>query len=94
MNRLIFVILVSVSVTYHVEAQSRKLCVVNDPSGTPLNVRARPYGRILGALHNGVRVYRLETVTDNRGDDWSHVVPLGGGREGWVFRDYVQCGVD
>ena len=72
-------------------AQSSKVCTVSDPSPTPLNVCERPYGRIVGALHNGAHVYRLRTTTDNRGDDWSYVVPLEGGKAGWVFRDYVVC---
>lgn len=72
-------------------AQSRRVCIVTDPSGTPLNVRAAPYGAIRGALYNGVRVYRMRTTTDNQGNEWSYVVPLEGGREGWVFRSYVTC---
>lgn len=75
-------------------AQSGKICVVNDPSPTPLNVRDRPYGRIVGALHNGTHVYRVRTRTDYQGDDWSYIVPLEGGRAGWVFRNYVTCAFD
>jgi hypothetical protein len=72
-------------------AQSGRVCIVTDPTGTPLNVRAAPYGAIRGALHNGAQVYRTRTTTDTQGDDWSYVVPLGGGKEGWVFRSYVTC---
>lgn len=42
-------------------------CVVNDPSGTPLNVRTQPRGSILGALHNGVRVRIVDTAHDENG---------------------------
>jgi hypothetical protein len=36
-------------------------CVVGDPTGTPLNVRSRPNGPILGALHNDTPVLVLAT---------------------------------
>ena len=84
----------SLALTGVAAPQSGKVCVVNDPSPTPLNVRDRPYGRILGALHNGTRVYRVRTTTDYQGNDWSYVVPLEGGRAGWVFRSYVTCAFD
>ena len=32
------------------------VCIVSDPTGTPLNVRATPNGRIIGSLSNGTRV--------------------------------------
>ena len=32
------------------------VCVVADPTGTPLNVRSAPNGTILGALHNDTPV--------------------------------------
>ncbi len=66
-------------------------CLVNDPTGTPLNVRARPYGRILGALHNGIAVRILDTTFDNSGRPWVYIVPLGPGRRGWVYRSYLDC---
>jgi hypothetical protein len=72
-------------------AQGRRVCTVTDPTGTPLNVRASPNGAIRGGLYNGVRVYRVQTTTDSQGKDWSYVVPLEGGKEGWVFRNYVSC---
>ena len=66
-------------------------CMVTDPTGTPLNVRAEPNGAILGALHNGVSVQRMETVADARGRPWSFVVPYEGGKAGWIFREFVSC---
>jgi Bacterial SH3 domain len=65
-------------------------CVVADPTGTPLNVRNRPNGAILGALHNDTRV----VVTDSAiasGKVWSKVVPVEAGKVGWVFRSYLDC---
>ena len=62
-------------------------CVVNDPTMTPLNVRARPkYGPILGALNNN----QLVVIMEDRGD-WVLVVPHEGpGKRGWVWRNYLE----
>jgi hypothetical protein len=67
-------------------------CIVNDPTGTPLNVRARPNGAILGALHNGAAVQVLEVIYDRGGRSWAYIAPLGAGRRGWVFGGYLTCG--
>jgi hypothetical protein len=67
-------------------------CMVNDPTGTPLNVRARPNGAILGALHNGAPVQVLQVVHDSGGRPWAYIAPLGAGRRGWVFGNFLTCG--
>lgn len=36
-------------------ALAQDVYVVNDPTGTPLNVRSQPNGAILGALYNDDR---------------------------------------
>ena len=50
-------------------------CVVSDSTGTPLNVRSRPNGPILGGLHNGTRVSMSDMVTVN-GRQWAKVRPM------------------
>ena len=72
-------------------AMAQGRCVVTDPTGTPLNVRAEPNGSIVGALFNGVAVRQLDTVVDERGRAWSLVAPADGGKTGWVFRAFVRC---
>jgi hypothetical protein len=67
-------------------------CIVADPSGTPLNVRAHPNGPIRGALHNGAAVEVLQRTFDADGDPWVFVAPVGPGKAGWVFRNYLTCG--
>ena len=67
-------------------------CTVNDPSGTPLNVRASPYGAILGALQNGALVKVQKETSDRRGDAWAYIVPVQAGKTGWAFRKYLSCG--
>lgn len=64
-------------------------CIVADPTGTPLNVRAEPKGRILSILENGIAVQ----VTDETwvgGKRWVRVSADDGTR-GWVFADYLDC---
>ena len=70
--------------------RSKKACVVADPTGTPLNVRNRPNGPILGALANDNQVF-ITDVTEVGGRKWAKVVPLGEGKTGWVFQDYLTC---
>ena len=64
-------------------------CVVADPTGTPLNVRGTPNGAVLGALHNDTRVIVAETRLAG-GQKWARVVPEIG-KQGWVFRNYLNC---
>lgn len=68
-----------------------QICITQDPSGTPLNVRARPYGPILGALNNGVQVRLLDMASDREGKPWAYIVPKSAGRAGWVYREYIDC---
>jgi uncharacterized protein YraI len=69
-------------------AAMAETCTVNDPTGTPLNVRARPdNGPILGALNNGTLVIVQETR-----EKWVRIVPtIEGAKDGWVFREYLNC---
>jgi hypothetical protein len=69
-----------------------QVCVVNDPTGTPLNVRSRPNGPILGALYNGAAVQVLDSTFDSSGRRWAYIAPLEAGKRGWVFRAYLNCG--
>ncbi|MEM6761912.1 MAG: SH3 domain-containing protein [Pseudomonadota bacterium] len=68
-------------------------CSVNDPTGTPLNVRSAPQGTVQGTLQNGVEVEIIATARDNRGRPWVRVKPPGATQVyGWLFRDYLWCG--
>jgi uncharacterized protein YraI len=64
-------------------------CIVTDPTGTPLNVRSTPNGRIVGALHNDMQVGIVAYALVD-GKRWVRVIP-GIGKTGWVFADYVSC---
>jgi uncharacterized protein YraI len=71
-------------------AVAQMKCTVNDPTGTPLNVRSEPNGPIRGSLYNGARVDLWELVYV-RDKPWARVTPVGPGKSGWVFRQYLKC---
>lgn len=64
-------------------------CVVADPTGTPLNVRVKPEGRVLSALGNGMAVETLDERTLG-GKRWAKVA-ANGAVLGWVFAAYLDC---
>ena len=69
-------------------------CLVNDPTGTPLNVRASPQSTIVDTLPNGKRVSIQEIKRDNQAKTWARISRGAGGSLGWVFLDYLQCESD
>jgi len=77
----------AIPVHAHVDAV---VCTVEDPTGTPLNVRNRPNGTLVGALHNDADVLVTQNAIVN-GKVWSKVVPIGAGKEGWVFYNFLSC---
>ncbi|WP_201723448.1 MULTISPECIES: SH3 domain-containing protein [unclassified Ensifer] len=64
-------------------------CTVADPTGTPLNVRDAPNGRVVMTLSNGARVHRTAERELN-GKRWS-LVANEAGTLGWVFSAYLGC---
>jgi len=73
------------------QAASADRCRVTDPTGTPLNVRDAPQGRILGKVANGRLVQMIETDSDRNGKTWARVGTMDGRPMGWVFREFVSC---
>jgi hypothetical protein len=75
-------------------AQAEDVCKVTDPTGTPLNVRQTPNGRIVGTLKNGREVYIEETASDDKGKPWAKVSVVNKGKKqvlGWVLREFISC---
>lgn len=71
-----------------------KICTVADPTGTPLNIREEPNGRILGTWENGVRVRPYDQQTVN-GKAWYAVERYAeDNKAGWVFDAYLACEED
>jgi uncharacterized protein YraI len=63
-------------------------CRIADPSGTPLNVRDGPNGRITGTLPNGLSV----RILSDEGQTWARIGEAVSGQPlGWVFRRYLDC---
>ena len=75
------------------QAQLNIPCVVNDTSGTPLNVRATPGGRIVNKLKNGTKVIVVNAVAGD-GPSWMQVSVVRRGKRivlGWVVERYLSC---
>ena len=67
-------------------------CKVTDPTGTPLNVRESPNGKIIGTLPNGSTVAIVAEKNAANGKPWVKVVDHATRKPiGWVFREFVFC---
>lgn len=73
------------------------LCQVSDPTGTPLNVRVKPYGTIVTSLKNGKLLLPIfkERAYDKKGNAWVPVKDhLTGKYLGYVYEKYLFCWVE
>jgi len=76
-------------------AHAGDTCRVNDPTGTPLNLRASPNGHIVRTLSNGDHVTLLDRASDRGAKTWVHVGNYEDSKPiGWVFREFLACGID
>jgi uncharacterized protein YgiM (DUF1202 family) len=66
------------------------VCTVVDPTGTPLNVRSGPNGKILSNLRKGSKVEVVDH-TDHKGKRWARVAKFQDATYGWVFEAYLTC---
>ena len=87
-------VVATLAVALHVAGQGHAQqdegrCLVNDPTDTPLNVRAAPNGDILTTLSNGMRVDPVDETLHNS-KRWL-LVNRFGERLGWVFGNYILC---
>lgn len=66
------------------------ICSVQDPTGTPLNVRAKPGGKILTTVRNGTSV---DIDTGTAASKWARIRFTRGRKTitGWVLRDFLSC---
>lgn len=74
--------------------QSEKICQVTDPTGTPLNVRLQPNGKVINQIRNGKNVFVQSFASDNRGKPWVLVAVKNQGNYkiiGYVLREFVSC---
>lgn len=73
------------------QRQSTLRCTVADPTGTPLNIRDKPNGAIVGTLPNGFPV-EIARPAAQAGANWVEIANAGAGAPaGWVYRPYIEC---
>ena len=67
-------------------------CTVADPTGTPLNLRDLPRGKVIGKLKNGTVVYKTSDMYDTEYRNWSEIKLSRRGRtKGWVVTEFLDC---
>jgi hypothetical protein len=74
--------------------QGGKTCRVSDPTGTLLNIRSSPNGRIIGKIQNGRNVYIQSVERDLKGKPWVLIAVKERGRFrtlGFVLREFIGC---
>lgn len=93
-SMLCFLFLVGVLVIAGAQNAQAQRCKITDPTGTPLNVRSSPNGRIVGKVRNGVIVHIVNNSTDRNGRAWAKIEVERRNRFvvlGWVFREFISC---
>ena len=89
-----FLFLVGVLAFAGVQNAQAQRCKITDPTGTPLNVRASPNGKILRKIANGTIVFIEQTTSDSKNRPWAQIsINVKNGRRvlGWVFREFISC---
>ncbi|MEP6904295.1 MAG: SH3 domain-containing protein [Actinomycetota bacterium] len=67
-------------------------CMVSDTTGTRLNIRDLPNGKIIGKLTNGTVVYTENDMYDTKLRNWSEIkLTRRGKAKGWVAREFLDC---
>lgn len=67
-----------------------EICIVTDPTGTALNVRKSPNGKVIGSIKNDKTVKILGISLDKKGRAWAKVRGTAGST-GWVLREFITC---
>lgn len=67
-------------------------CKATDPTGTPLNVRAEPNGKVIGQIKNGTMISVSAYEYDNKNKPWALAFNVKTDRYiGWVYREFISC---
>ncbi|VEE06597.1 SH3 domain-containing protein [Neisseria animalis] len=92
--KIIKIFLLCLSLTFSTSAFA--VCYVSDPTGTPLNVRAKPAGKVIAKLKNGTPVVLIDHVAyyDRKGKAWIQIATPDNKKIGYVFDDYIVCNFD
>jgi hypothetical protein len=95
MRRTVMIAFSSMALSVCAPAQAATaVCVVADPTGTPLNIRMEPNGETVARVRNGEKllVFFDGTKTDSRGRVWYEVaMATSSAPDGYVFAAYVRC---
>jgi hypothetical protein len=90
--RRLAVAAVALAVSVNAAAAADERCKVTDPTGTPLNLRDKPNGKVIGTLKNGTLVSITEYADDTKGRPWVDVADYKTKKVlGWVFREFISC---
>ena len=71
-----------------------KTCQVTDPTGTPLNARLQPKGKVVAKITNGRSVYPQSISIDSDGKPWALVAIKDRSNYrilGYVLREFISC---
>ena len=69
-------------------------CIVADPTGTPLNIRLTPNGKIVATARKGTRiqVFEGEEKYDDQKRAWYFVaLPTSSAPDGYALAAYINC---
>jgi hypothetical protein len=72
---------------------SNKICRVTDPTGSPLNIRLKPNGKIVARIRNQRLVYPQSIITNN-GKKWTLIAIEEDHKIlvlGWGLREFISC---
>ncbi|MGL4490047.1 MAG: SH3 domain-containing protein [Rhizobiaceae bacterium] len=89
MRGFAFALAVSLTPSLVFACEGTPVCTVVDPTGTPLNVRAGPNGKILSTLKKGSKVQFIEHREES-GKKWA-LISKYGEDGGWLFAAYLKC---
>lgn len=78
----------------HSLVHAETVCKVTDPTGTPLNIRSKPNGKVINKLKNGRKVVITDNAYDNKGRPWVYLEGYYKGEYrywGWAIREFISC---
>ena len=74
--------------TYHATK-----CRVADPTGSQLNLRTTPNGRIITTIENDISITIIDAAKDHLGREWVYIERDESGMAlGWAFKRFLKCG--
>jgi len=92
MIRAALFLIISVLLLANQAQAAQSACRVADPTGTALNVRTTPNGKIVSTLNNGTSVSLLDRTSDHNGRSWGYVGSYPSLKPiGWVYSDFLDC---